>query len=267
MAERISDVYDAYEVYGEAEHTRIIDKIRTDNSQASECLLYARSEAYPRPSLGVVANLLANVFTIPSAQKLLQEFALPLAGFKPPQGVDDLTVLAGKGMYEVEDRIGGCELAEGYFYDALSQIRTLRSFEQKRISVYRDPEGVPLILRKTHQLSSGLTLQPLVVEGAGWLPAGVIVDMETTGFKSTAHRNFARTNTTLGVYDQMPVVAPRRISAWAYEQPYDIGQFAVGSDLDGEPLVDEARLQRLQSRTLGDFQQAAERIIQLCDAA
>ena len=87
------------------------------------------------------------------ALALIGNVLMPLNGFRP--------TIAAPGTLINKDGKGSCDDAEAYFSDCITQVNTGQIRSQPIISVYHDPTGVPLLLRKSHKVSTGLTLQPI----------------------------------------------------------------------------------------------------------
>ena len=160
-----------------------------------------------------------------------------------------------------------CQQAEGHFYDALNQLRTGEYSGQPKVSIYHDQDGKPLAIRKSSKESSALLLRDLTAEDIV-VPKGSIVDIKkaTVSTLTGSALNFDRSGSCWSVelyrIDGKPVIAPGRLSAWAYKDKNERRLFGV--DLWGsEPRYNKRKGKLCKNSSLYDFVDASSEMLRL----
>jgi len=197
----------------------------------------------------------------PEVARFVQDNLFPLVGLEEaPEPLPVATAGSRSGV--------GCDDSEDYFYDSASQLARDHYVGHRRISVYRDEEGRPLLYRKSHVESTALSLVPLSLHDM-YVPPGSIVSVGSdTEVALTARHPCKYYDVevyTLGGGGRLPV-NPLRLSAWAFSDPLDRALFAC----EGNPQpyeYDVAKGEMLQAVTLANFMAASLRIIELCGMA
>jgi hypothetical protein len=151
-----------------------------------------------------------------------------------------------------------CADAESFFDGLIRQIHRKRG-GQARVTVFED-NGRPILIQKSHDEPSALSLATLSVLGAIY-PPGTIFAVEE--FQSDLRTK--RTINKESVFRTKPLaglvgVSPCRLAPWAYPDPLDAGQFAVAR---GEE-VNNRRLSLVTRHTIDDFIDVATKLIGMC---
>lgn len=193
---------------------------------------------------------------------------LPMSGIAPAAAAAE-----GRLWGEVPDN---CDSAEEYFSNAVDRIRgNGYAMHPQWLRVYHDESGQLLALRKSWDVTSSLTLQPVSL-GEVVLPPGTIVKissrskyMPQTGRAKINHQAGQIDVSTCLVEGALPLF-PARISPWAYESPLDRSLFAVNTQVfreDVKPDINPARKSLAENYSLDDFREAAQTIMHLCTGA
>ena len=180
------------------------------------------------------------------------------------------------GRPAVVGRLGGsavqmCIQTVPTFYDTLRQIETGIYRDQPCVSVfYRDNDGQPepVLLQKTNQVTSALTLQPIELDGLK-IPAGTVVsllDEELNGYDLVGEIEMHDGSTSFqyAAY-RMPSQVELNyggLSPWAFPDHQMRVGYAVTDLYAG--VTDANRMDMVTSTELGDFQTAACHILSAC---
>lgn len=167
--------------------------------------------------------------------------------------------------FTTNDTKGSCSMAEGYFRDALTQIRTGRRRGHKIISAYHNEGGEPIALRKNTDESSAITLRRLKL-GPLILPPGTIVGVGNKSAEITGSlkRGSYVLNTFLA--GRQFQVTPRRLSPWAFNNPADRALFGLYDNISS-PTYNETRGRIASEIEIDDFREAAHKVMELCGVA
>lgn len=170
-----------------------------------------------------------------------------------------------------------CPDAEKYFTSALRHVNRLyqgdRTRQHRRVSVYVDQDYAPIALRKHTESSTALLLQPVRHTESGIVfPVGTIVGVASTQTEPTpppligSFSPYKSGNFGVQTFDASEglTVFPLRLSPWAYSDPLDRALFGVNSPEPGILGYDTARANLVTGVQIGDFQEAATHIIELC---
>ena len=189
---------------------------------------------------------------------LINQLLIPMSGL-------DVGDEARPAAFSGNNRgIGCCASAESYFADLIEAVSGKPSKLNNRVSVYTDKALHPLVLRKSYEERSGITLAPLIASDVK-IPAGTIVGLggnvnEYCLGKSRARNKYTRLETYM-VEEPIPL-QPVRISPWAFSAGLARTVFAVRSY--GKKKYDSERAGIVINHSLRDFRDAASRVMQLC---
>lgn len=211
---------------------------------------------------------------------LAQELYLDMNGIEPSQRITEfskkLLEYAGLDEPDINFRgVGGngsdeaCIAAELYFTDALQQVGERRYISQSRVTMYHDQNGAPVLLRKSEDVSSALTLCGIEISGVPIVP-GTIVGVDKRASKEkTGSLQFEYQGFEIATHLLQPdlLVNPIRISPWAYPNPLDRALFAMSSYGAQSAKVDRDRQERVVPYSLEDFHRCAHVISELCSVA
>lgn len=190
-------------------------------------------------------------------REMFEGFLLPTAGLPDADGRH-----AVNGVYDVNAEGLMCANGETYFGNTQRQATRPGYYGQPKISVYHTEEGLPVLLRKSREARTAMTLTDVAL-GPIVFPPGMIVRVapsmneERTGRK----RGIRGLRQTFAIDDLHIRFA--RASAWAYPAPLDRALFAVSEAYNLYERVIE-KLNMLTSLDLDDFRYAAERIMRSC---
>lgn len=173
--------------------------------------------------------------------------------------------------------IDACDRAEGFFADCLAALRGEKQDSQEIIKIFHDANGLPEFIQKFGEdsVESCLTLQPMTFTGTVWgtrfQPTNTV--QVPAGSVAAVDKNIRKTKTgalKLGeVYvdtfrlDGPPIINPRRLTPWAYQQKADRALFAIaenGAPDKPHPVI-AARRHAAEDISLKDFQYAAKAAI------
>lgn len=194
-----------------------------------------------------------------TALAFIREFVMPMSGIAPQEDPVEGTLL--------DTTFVGCHQAEPYFNNCLIQLTTGRYKEQARLSVYHDADGTPLLFRKTHEVSSALSLKPIALEGTV-VPAATLVAVDNDMPAAMTGLAYQDNGAVLETYlvDGPVSIAPNRSSPWVYDDPLDRSLYALkyrGPHEDDLRYV-KGRGQIVEGRSLDDFIQASEQLMEMC---
>lgn len=162
-----------------------------------------------------------------------------------------------------------CSNAESFFVDVLRQLADGKAKGQYRVTVYHDDQG-PVLLRKSYEAKSALSLEPLKLAKTT-IPAGVICAVDSVvGNVESGECNVGNLEYRTIRLKNPPLIAPKRLTPWAYEDPITRASFGfwhhdMGGGL-GELVVqsDPERMQLAADHSIDDFRNAASTIMTMC---
>ena len=227
--------------------------------------LYTDQES-PRVSLTRIDRLMAlrrvdTRIRLPMWNSLFEEVLLPVAGFDSLEPTHEMPVVRPALLNQLNyDR---CAKAEPYFARLYRQIMLKQARPHTLITVYYDDSGTPLMLEKLEEAASALSLTPIQLGGIA-LPAGSLVKILANRKSITTAPNKEVKYRAQEAQKGIIGVEPLRISPWAYADPLDRALFGVQTRHDGEVVYAGLRAGQASSLTIGDFQEAAAVVMQMC---
>ncbi len=222
-------------------------------------------QSTPTPLLQLTSEFLTIVSmdTTPSSDKeayahVLRDFILPLtrARIEKPRAEADFG-----GTYN-----NSCPVAERSFADLVAQVKNPRqkdlTYRNDKVSTYLSNTGVPMLLRKTVDVSTALSLVDIEMPGLV-LPAGTIVNIDHEGTSQIAERvKYGATYKTFE-FGGTPKIRPLRLSPWAFDDPMDMTLFADRA-IKNPTVPDFEDTGKLVHLGIKDFRQAALRVMEFC---
>lgn len=189
------------------------------------------------------------------AALLFNHFILPMSGV---QTESDRSVTAKQGFDREED----CAKAEIFFVDAAARVIGGEAESQRRLAVFHDNDGRPLAFEKDTDAETAILLRQSRI-GKMVVPIGSIVvvgENMRNEISGKVRTSYGATVTTYGVADTFEI-SPQRLSAWTYENPLDVGMFALrGYGINNAELLTD-RYDRLRSRNIDSFTTAANQVV------
>jgi hypothetical protein len=186
---------------------------------------------------------------------------------------------------------GTCGFAEHTFAMAARQISAQVAGEpiepqpgtQAILSVYHDADSTPILLRKSSEENTALTLRPIDLQseygGDLSLPAGMIVSVVETGAPSQVRQALTgqyapeqQPGATFTSHELDPLafgLCPQRLSPWAFASSDDASLFAIKhvNRLGGictAPAFSQRRWDTYGDVSIADFRQGATSLLALC---
>ncbi len=244
------------EVQSAQKKAEVIDKLRIELANrkfTTHSVLVA-----PKPSQFLIRHAFSDpeFHTDADIQTFVTNVLYPIAGIDVDRPSFSANVVDAA-------KKSACYQAERFFHYTLEQILTDKRPTQPRIGVYHSPDAQPLALRKTHDISTALSLEPFVV-GQANIPPGTIIGIADYNAEETGHFNIDSVQYSTYLVDRALDLAPRRLTPWAYDDELDRMHFAAFNQKDG---FDAARGEIVRSHTIDDFRLAAGQVMNLCGVA
>ena len=192
----------------------------------------------------------------PHIASLIGTKLLPGLGF-----TDDTSSTPGKF---ISVNASDCSDAEPRFLDVVEQTQFGTSMNQKRVSAYHDSDGTLIALRKSYDVSTALTLQPISHNGIT-LPPGTIIGMDQLNVKIVADAYANDCYYTVYEITNTLNVRPFRLSPWAFEEPLDRAIFGVDYVNEGSIYYGRRRANLVEGTTIHDFRAAAKAVMLICE--
>lgn len=220
----------------------------------------------PRPSLVAIHKAITDLRGLRQPSVRALNYINDLFALSGAERPDTVAIVGHLGRGVVQT----CVQTVPTFYETLRQVETGKSHNQSQISVYyREVDGMaePILLRKTTQVPTALTLQPIELDGVQ-LPAGTVVNLseDTIEYELTGEKkmNDGRADFRYAAY-RMPSqieLGYGGLSPWAFQDHELRAGYAVTDIYMGETDMD--RLHMVMGINLSDFQSAARQVLSTC---
>lgn len=188
-------------------------------------------------------------------QELVDTFLLNLSGIPIPERNRAISATSSSTVGNK------CIDAEWYFNNARQHTNRGSLGYQNWVNVYHTDDGKPLVYQKSVEAKTGLTLEPLEVNGI-IVPPGFIVGLGNhTKISGKYELVSGRSMNTIAVSDDDPIrVTPLRASAWVYEEEIDRSIFA----LEKNGAYRGGTMTAICDSNVDDFRKGAHNIMELC---
>lgn len=173
--------------------------------------------------------------------------------------------------------IDHCTEAELHFATTYQQIMDDSRFiddPHPKIGLYHSADGTPLLLRKSKDVSTGLTLAAFHDERTGLdIPPGTIVgvgplraDSVTGDVAYATDQHTARLRTIL--FDpQRDRIRPLRLSPWAFDDQRNQAIFAAQGSAKAGYIINKQRLDTILDHSVSGFRNLGAQVFRICQTS